>query len=140
MDHRNLSYPILVWGEDYVFLAKNYHSIENTPRSQYERIKSQSNRGNVKLLTSDGDIFTVSDRVIISTNAPILRWIVGFRTAPILKDGRRIDLDEYKKLISKAVQIRQRGDYDSNYFGELTAALPHATTYAEAMDCVPKAM
>lgn len=140
MQHRDLIYPLLIWGSDYAFVAKDYFSYEKTPKYQFDRLRNQAINGKVKILTSDGMMFRVSDEIIISSQRPILKWMVEFRTAPILTNGRKVDLSEFKKMVEQAVRVRQQGDYDADYLGRLMAVLPDAKTYEEAINCVPRVM
>ena len=140
MDHRELKYPILIWGKDYVFLAKTPLDFERTPRSQFERLRKQARGRRTRLLDSSGMLFKVTDKLVISSQHPILKWLVEFRTAPVLADGRKLDLEEYKTHIQRAIRARQWGDFDSDFVGELMANLPSATSYREALACVPKGM
>lgn len=140
MDHRMLDYPILIWGSDYVFLAKNIGAYERTPRSQFKRLRQQALEGKTRLLDSSGTIFRVTDEIVISSQHPLLRWFVEFRTAPVLSKGQRLTLDEFKDYVQRAIRVRQRGEYDSDFAGQLMAKLPEARSYREALTCVPKGM
>jgi hypothetical protein len=128
MDHRDLAYPVLVWGEDYTYLARTVADYERTPRSQFKRLRRQARDGKVM------------DKLAISTQKPILKWFCEFRTAPVLTDGKRLELDEFKRHVERAIWVRQRGDYDCDFIGELRKTLPLATSYREALACVPKGM
>jgi hypothetical protein len=138
--YSTLDYPVLIWGKDYVFLAKNRKAYERTPRSQFERLREQARAGKTKLLDSSGMLFQVTDKTVISSQHPVLSWFGEFRTAPVLSEGRKLDLDEFKSHIQRAIRARQRGEYDSDFIAELTAKLPSASNYREALACVPKGM
>lgn len=134
------SYPILVWGSDYVFLAKDRKAIERTPRSQFERLRKEAHQGKTRLLDSNGMLFRVTDRIITSSRIPILNWFPGFRTAAILSDGKKLNLEEFKRCVQDAIRVRQMGEYDSDFMGEFLAKLPSANNYKEALACVPRGM
>ena len=140
MDHNLLTYPVLIWGEDYVFLAKTKKDIERTPKSQFDSLRNQARRGKTKLLDSNGMVYSVTDETIISTQHFLLKWFTEFRTAPILSNGQQLELSEFKRKLEAAIWARQRGDFDCDFIGELKRALPSATSFREAMGCVPQGM
>ena len=140
MDYRTLAYPILIWGEDYVFLAKNIKSFERTPRSQFGRLRNQARNGKTRLLDANGMYFRVTDEVVISSKHPVWKWFSEFRTAPVLSEGRKVELEEYKQRVKRAISARQRGEHGSNFVAELMEKLPSANSYREALACVPKGM
>lgn len=140
VDYHLLAYPVLIWGEDYVYLAKTNSDIERAPRSDFDHLRQQARSGKVRLLDSDGMIYDISDELIISTQNIVLKWFSEFRTAPVLSDGRQLDLDEFKRKLERAIWVRQRGDFDGDFIGALKRALPSATTYREALACVPDGM
>lgn len=140
MKHRELTYPVLIWGDDYVFIAKNIKMLEWTPRSELNRLRRQALDRKVFILDSAGMFFRVDDEVVISTENPILRLFVDLRTAPILSQGQKLDIDEFKQKIVHAVSARQKGDRGSDFIGQLNRSLPFAETYRDALNCVPKGM
>jgi len=140
MKHRELSYPVLIWGRDYAFLADSIAKLERTPRSQFERLRKQAKRGHVFLLDSEGRMFKVTDRIVISSVKPIIRLFANFRTAPILSEGENLNIDQFKRQIESAIGARQKGDYDCDFLSQLAEALPSAATYRDALNCVPKGM
>jgi hypothetical protein len=140
MNHRELIYPVLIWSDSYVFIAKNIKELEWTPRSQLKRLKQQAIDGKVFILDSDGMFFRVDDEVVISTQNPILKFFVDLRTAPILSQGRKLHIAEFKQQIMHAVSARQKGDRGSDFIGQLNRSLPFAETYRDALNCVPKGM
>ncbi|QUL36896.1 hypothetical protein [Erythrobacter sp. JK5] len=140
MDHRELSYPILVWSKEYVFLAKTTADFERTPRTMFEELRQQARDGEVKLIDSKGFLFHVVDELIISTRNPILKWLVEFKTAPVLAGGQKLSLEEFKQCIKQAIRVRQRGEYDSDFVGELNQTLTSAVSYEDALNSVPRGM
>lgn len=140
MEHSALSYPVLIWGADYIFLAKDMYALERTPRSQLERLINQARKGKTKLLDSKGMYFKVLDEVIISTRHPIFKLFCELRTAPLLSEGRKLSIEEFKTRVIQAVRVRQCGEYDSQFIDELMQRLPFASSYREALACIPKGM
>jgi hypothetical protein len=138
VEHSALSYPVLIWGADYIFLAKDMNAFERTPKSQFDRLRNQARKGKTKLLDSNGMYFKVVDELIISSRHPFFKWFCEFRTAPLLSEGRKVGLEEFKTLVIQAVRVRQRGEYDSNFLDELMGKLPFASSYRDALACVPK--
>lgn len=140
VDHNLLTYPVLICGEDYAYLAKTKKDLERTPKSQFDRLRDQARRGKVQLLDSNGMAYSVTDRIVTSTQNFLLKWFTEFRTAPVLSNGRQLELSEFKRKLEAAIWARQKGDFDCDFIGELKRALPSATSFREAMGCVPQGM
>jgi hypothetical protein len=135
MEVDQLEYPVLIWNSDTAFLARTAKNLRMADKSLLPELRQKAAAGKTFLVSSDGYYFKVVD-FRRSDKQPLF----GIRADPVLEDAKKVELDEFKKLVGRAIKARQRGDYDSDLVGQLRACLPQAGNYRDVLACVPKGM
>ena len=134
----DLCFPVLIWDIDYVspplrkpsqLTSGSYHAfLESRRRAQ---------GGKYFLLDSAGRKFRIGDEIQRSGFGFVARTLFGVKSDMRLVDQEKLDLDEFKKNVRKAVMARQRYDKGCYVAVDTKKKLPLAKTYREAIEAVP---
>ena len=135
---KELEFPVLQWGKDWIFKADTYKHFVQVDRSWMPTLRAAARAGEVHLLDSAGRLFAVVDAEPLSAGNLLARIFGPPLVAKMLGDERQLDLEEFKKYVRKAVNARQQFDRGSYILEDTMKNLPHAQTYREAIESLPK--
>jgi hypothetical protein len=139
-EHSPLVPPLLFWATDYVYRG-------NDVLSPWKLLKSELIRKNkywkvMRILDASGKCFTV-DR--FEEVPPSNRFSAFLRqkywatwAVPIITSEKQLTLEEFKKEVERAVRAKGKYDLDSSIVPKTMEKLPHAKTYLEAVEALPK--
>lgn len=138
MNTRELKFPVLQWGKDWVFKADSHKQFVQVDRSWLLTLREATRAGEVHLLDSSGRMFDVVDAVPVQPRDPLSKIFRSPTVEKILANERQLDLEEFKTYVRKAVNARQRYDRGSYILEDTMEKLPHAQNYREAIESLPK--
>jgi len=137
-----ISYPALLWREDYIFLAATPLELCAHPRSVFPDTVQCARRGELHIVDAEGRYFDVVDWTRIQPfggmNGLALRLLRSVFAAPVLANEARLPLPEFKKTLARAVRGRYRYDTDKAPAVETVRKLQAAKTHKAAIEAIPK--
>ena len=141
-DLPSLSYPVLVWREGYVYLAKTPLELCAHPRSVFSETVRQSKSGELQLVDAEGRRFDVVDwktvRPFGGVTGIAYRLILSVFAVPVLANETRLSLSDFKKTLARAIRGRYRYDSDKAQGVITIKALQNADSYQAAIAALPK--
>ena len=133
----SIRYPALLWTPGYVFFAEEAVALCTTPRSMFEGGVSLARTGKMHLADSDGKCFDIIDwhRVApFGGFAGFARWLLrSIFAVPVLAQETHPPLEEFKKILARAISSRIRYDLDKSEKADVLEKLRRATSSAEAI-------
>lgn len=137
-----LSYPVLAYWEDYIYVAHKQSQLCLYTRRTLADSVQFARRGKSHLLDSSGRHFLIADfaptEVMGSWIGQVLRLLRIHFAVPVLSDGKQLPLKDFKVALAKAVWRRYRYDGDKDSGTTAIAAIRKADSYRAAMDALPK--
>jgi hypothetical protein len=138
--HSPIQAPTIFWTDDSIFC--NDHS-DPVWKLWKQDVRSFNKHCKIKrILDVSGKRFVIDRFEEIppkSSFAALWRekyWQTWF--TPIIVSEKQLSLEEFKKEVLRAVKARYRHDKGSMIVDRTLGKLPHATTYLEAIESLPK--
>jgi hypothetical protein len=137
-----ISYPALLWRENFIFLATTPLELCVHPRSLFQDTVQRARSGEWHIVDAEGRSFDVTDWARIPVfgglNGLVLRLFGSVFAAPVLDNEASLSLPDFKKSLSRAVRARYRYDMDKAPAVETVRKLQAAATYRAAIAAIPK--
>jgi hypothetical protein len=138
----SLTYPVLLWWPNYIFLARNPLQLCDTRRSDYKELLEIVQSGKVRLFTGDGRYYHVVDYVRVKpfgnlVDIALRHLFFELVTVPVLEKEKQLTLDAFKTKLAWAVRDRYRYDEDTSDGRFGIKAIKQAQTYKAALESVP---
>ena len=137
-----VSYPALLWRQEYTYLAATPLELCAHPGSMFEDTLRRARAGEWHLLDSQGRSFDVADWTRVRQFGGLrgfgLRLLGSIFAVPVLTNERELSLPEYKQRLADAVRSRFRYDSDQAPAMHAISQIETATSYQEAIDALPK--
>ena len=137
-----ISYPVLLWREGYIYLAKTPMELCAHPRSLFGETVQRAKSGEYHLADPEGRFFDVVDwlRVRpfggIAAIGPLLLFSIF--AVPVLANETQLSLAKFKKTLAAAMISRYRYDTDKADALDALQELRSADSYRAAIDALPK--
>jgi hypothetical protein len=140
IDHSPIQLPFIFWTSDSVFREKN----ENFPWKLWKFDVRRMNKycKIMRIIDASGKRFIIDRLEEVPAKSAIgaffrekywQTWVV-----PMISSEKQLSVEEFKKEVERAVRARGKYDLDSNIVAKTMEKLPHAMTYLEAIESLPK--
>ena len=137
-----ISYPVLLWREGYIYLASAPLELCSHPRSMFADTVRRAQSGEWHLVDATGRCFDVVDWVQIEPFGGLkgigLRLLRSIFAVPVLANETQLSLAEFKKKLVGAIRSRYRHDTDRAPAAQVAKKLQSADSYNAAIDALPK--
>lgn len=139
-DHSSIQLPFIFWISGSVFRERK----ENFPWKLWKFDVKKKNKycKIMRIIDASGKRFIIDRLEEVPSKTAIgaffrakywQTWVV-----PIISSEKQLSVEEFKKEVERAVRSRGKYDLDSNIVAKTMEKLPHATTYLEAIESLPK--
>jgi hypothetical protein len=138
----SLTYPVLIWLPNYIYLARNPLQLCDTHRSDYKESLEIARSGKARLFTGDGRYYHVIDYVRVKPFGNLVEIalrVLFFElvTVPVLEKEKQLTLDVFKTKLAWAVRDRYRYDGGTSDGRLGIKAIKEAETYVGALESIP---
>jgi hypothetical protein len=135
-------YPVFVWRDGYVYLAKTPLELCVHPRSMFAETVKQARSGEWHMVDAAGWYFDVADHKRVRPFGGLMgfayRLTLSIFAAPVLTNRSELSLPEFKKKLAGAIRTRYRSDRDKGLVVQIIESVKAAESHAAAIAALPK--
>lgn len=138
----DLRYPALIFRKEYVFLADTPLELCVHPRSIFRDTIEKTKSGELQMIDSDGRFFKIVDwktvPVFGGLKGIFLNLFGSIFAEPVLLEICKLDLDEMKEKLKRAIRSRLRYDSDKKLSHQFIRDMAIADSPLDAMIVVSR--